>query len=139
MRSLHERWYEATEAKDLDGIMEPVAATVVSYEHELPLEYVGRDEVREVCANGLDASTGTVTWTVPDLAVIARDDLAAVVGPQPDDRAAAGRHHDRSSSRGTASSSGPVGLGDDPPARRRSPSTRTPGRRGTDLTPDREH
>ncbi|MET8093418.1 nuclear transport factor 2 family protein [Micromonospora sp. NPDC005220] len=80
VRALHQRWYEATEAKDLDGIMEPVAETVVSYEHELPLEYVGRDEVREVCANGLDAGSGTVTWTVPELAVVVRDDLAVAWG-----------------------------------------------------------
>ncbi|WP_433317537.1 YybH family protein [Micromonospora sp. CA-269861] len=80
VRDLHQRWYEATEAKDLDGIMEPVAENVVSYEHERPLEYVGRDQVRQVCANGLDISTGTVTWTVPDLAVVVRDDVAVAWG-----------------------------------------------------------
>lgn len=80
VQALHQRWFEATEAKDLDGIMEPIAEPVVSYEHEQPLEYVGRDQVREVCANGLDVSTGTVTWTVPELAVIVRDDLAVSWG-----------------------------------------------------------
>ncbi|MCG5439986.1 YybH family protein [Micromonospora foliorum] len=80
VRALHQRWFAATEAKDLDGIMEPVAETVVSYEHERPLEYVGRERVREVCASGLDSSTGTVTWTVPKLAVVVRDDLAVTWG-----------------------------------------------------------
>ncbi|MFF4878674.1 YybH family protein [Micromonospora sp. NPDC000668] len=80
VRALHRRWFEATAAKDLDGLMEPIAPAVVSYEHEQPLEYVGRDQVREVCASGLDASGGTVTWEVPDLAVVVRDDLAVSWG-----------------------------------------------------------
>ncbi|WP_230415919.1 YybH family protein [Micromonospora tarapacensis] len=40
----------------------------------------GRDRVREVCASGLHASDGTVTWTVPDLKVVVRDDLAVAWG-----------------------------------------------------------
>jgi ketosteroid isomerase-like protein len=80
VRALHRRWFEATAAKDLVGLMKPIAEDVVSYEHEQPLEYVGRDRVREVCAKGLDASDGTVTWTVPDLTVIVRDDLAVSWG-----------------------------------------------------------
>jgi ketosteroid isomerase-like protein len=51
---------------------------VVSYEQ--PLEYVCRDRFRDVCANGLDASDGNVTWTVPDLKVVVRDDLAVSWG-----------------------------------------------------------
>jgi len=80
VRTLHQRWFEATAAKDLDGLMAPIAAAVVSYEHEQPLEYLGRDRVRAVCANGLDAVDGTVTWTVPDLHVVVRDDLAVAWG-----------------------------------------------------------
>jgi len=80
IRTLHQRWFEATAAKDLDGLMRPIAETVVSYEHEQPLQYVGRDRVREVCANGLDAGHGAVTWTVPDLRVVVRDDLAVAWG-----------------------------------------------------------
>jgi ketosteroid isomerase-like protein len=61
VRTLHRRWFEATAAKDIDGLMEPIAETVVSYEHEHPLEYVGRDQVREVCASGLDGAPGCST------------------------------------------------------------------------------
>lgn len=80
VRALHQRWFEATAAKDLDGLMRPIAEAVISYEHEQPLEYVGRDRVRQVCASGLDASDGTVTWTVPDLKIVVRDDLAVAWG-----------------------------------------------------------
>lgn len=80
VRTLHQRWFEATAAKDLDGLMRPIAEAVTSYEHEQPLEYTGRDQVREVCASGLDASDGTVTWTVPDLKLVVRDDLAVAWG-----------------------------------------------------------
>jgi uncharacterized protein (TIGR02246 family) len=80
VRTLHQRWFESTAAKDLDGLMSPIAEAVISYEHEQPLEYVGRGRVREVCANGLDAGSGAVTWTVPDLQVVVRDDLAVAWG-----------------------------------------------------------
>jgi uncharacterized protein (TIGR02246 family) len=80
VRALHERWFEATAAKDLDGLMRPIAEAVTSYEHEQPLEYTGRDQVREICASGLDAGDGTVTWTVPDLKIVVRDDLAVAWG-----------------------------------------------------------
>jgi uncharacterized protein (TIGR02246 family) len=80
VRTLHERWFEATAAKDLDELMRPIAEAVVSYEHEQPLEYVGRDRVRAICAKGLRAGAGTVTWTVPDLRVTVRDDLAVAWG-----------------------------------------------------------
>ena len=80
VRALHQRWFEATAAKDLDGLMEPIADAIVSYEHVQPLEYLGRDQVREVCASGLNASAGTVTWNVPDVAVVVRDDLAVAWG-----------------------------------------------------------
>jgi ketosteroid isomerase-like protein len=80
IRELHRRWFEATAERDLDALMEPIAETVVSYEHEQPLEYVGRDRVREICADGLDTGDGTVTWTVPDMQVIVRDELAVSWG-----------------------------------------------------------
>lgn len=80
IRALHQQWFAATAAKDLDGLMAPIADAVVSYEHEQPLQYLGRDRVREVCANGLNASAGTVTWTVPDLRVVVRGDLAVAWG-----------------------------------------------------------
>jgi uncharacterized protein (TIGR02246 family) len=80
VRDLHRRWFAATAAKDLDGLMEPIAEDVVSYEHEQPLVHVGVGTVREVCAAGLEVGAGEVTWTVPDLAVVVRDDLAVAWG-----------------------------------------------------------
>jgi uncharacterized protein (TIGR02246 family) len=76
VRALHERWFAATAAKDLDTIMDGIADDVVSYEHEAPLAYTGADAVREVCRGGLEASTGTVTWDVPELEVVVVGDLA---------------------------------------------------------------
>jgi uncharacterized protein (TIGR02246 family) len=90
VRALHRRWFEATAAKDLDGIMAGIADDVVSYEHEVPLAYVGADAVREVCRQGLEASDETVTWDVPDLTVLVGGDLAVGWGlnrmgvPRPD-------------------------------------------------------
>jgi uncharacterized protein (TIGR02246 family) len=80
VRALYDRWYAATAAKDLDALMAPIAADVVSYEHDEPLQYVGVDAVREVCRRGLDVSGGSVTWEVPELRVVVRDDLAVTWG-----------------------------------------------------------
>jgi ketosteroid isomerase-like protein len=80
VRALHERWYAQTAAKDLDGMMEGIDERVVSYEHEAPLQYTGRDQVREACRRGLEAGAGDVTWTMPDLTVVVRDDIAVTYG-----------------------------------------------------------
>jgi uncharacterized protein (TIGR02246 family) len=79
VRDVHRRWAEDTAADDLDGLMAPIADDVVSYEHEGPLQYVGIDEVREVCRAGLDASTEAV-WEIPDLRVVAGGDIAVSWG-----------------------------------------------------------
>ena len=76
VRAVHDRWYAATAAKDLDGIMESIAPDVVSYEHEAPLAYTGADAVRAVCRAGLEVTPGPVTWDVPDLTVLTDGDLA---------------------------------------------------------------
>lgn len=81
LRLLHQRWFDSTAAKDLDGLMAPIADDVVSYEHEQPLQYTGVQAVRELCRAGLDASgNGTVTWTVPDLKILVDGDLAVAWG-----------------------------------------------------------
>lgn len=77
VRAVHEQWYAATVAKDLDGIVAHLADDVVSYEHEG--EATGADEVRAACATGLDSGTDVV-WTVPDLQVHVREDLAVAWG-----------------------------------------------------------
>jgi uncharacterized protein (TIGR02246 family) len=80
VRSIHQRWFDRTAAKDLDGLMSHIADDVVSYEHDAPLEHVGLPQVREVCRRGLDISGGVVGWDVPDLAIVARDDIAVAWG-----------------------------------------------------------
>lgn len=80
IRALHERWFERTAAKDLDGLMDGIADDVVSYEHVAPLEHVGLARVRQVCRDGLEAGTGEVTWQVPELSVVVTDDLAVAWG-----------------------------------------------------------
>lgn len=81
VRGVHERWFDATSAKDLDGLMAAIADDVVSYEHVPPLRYLGVEAVREVCRQGLDAGDGAeVSWDVPDLKILVRDDLAVAWG-----------------------------------------------------------
>ncbi|WP_309258588.1 MULTISPECIES: SgcJ/EcaC family oxidoreductase [unclassified Streptomyces] len=80
VRAVHDYWFERTAAKDLEGLMRHIADDIVSYEHDAPLQYVGRDQVREVCRNGLESAEGTVSWGVPDMRVLVRDDLAVVWG-----------------------------------------------------------
>jgi uncharacterized protein (TIGR02246 family) len=80
VRSIHAGWAERTRARDLDGLMEEIADDVVSYEHEAPLAYTGIDAVREVCRRGLDAGPDEVDFSVPDLTVRVRDDLAVAWG-----------------------------------------------------------
>ena len=80
IRAVHAKWSDRTAAKDLDGLMENIDPDVVSYEHIAPLSYVGRDAVREVCRQGLEASTGNVGMETPDLTVRVGDDLAVSWG-----------------------------------------------------------
>ncbi|MBD3009002.1 SgcJ/EcaC family oxidoreductase [Streptomyces sp. 5-10] len=80
VRAVHQHWFDRTAAKDLDGLMAHIAEDIVSYEHDTPLQYIGRDRVREVCRAGLDSAPGRVTWDVPELKVLIRDDLAVVWG-----------------------------------------------------------
>jgi uncharacterized protein (TIGR02246 family) len=80
VRAVHEQWFADTAALDLDALMAHVAADVVSYEHEAPLQYVGVEAVREVCRTGLEATGGAVGWTVPELQVLAQGDLAVAWG-----------------------------------------------------------
>jgi uncharacterized protein (TIGR02246 family) len=81
IRALQDRWIEQTATGDLDGMMERIADDVVSYEHGTRLEHVGKDSVREVCKAGLEAGGGAdIRWTIPELTVLTRDDLAVSWG-----------------------------------------------------------
>ncbi|MGC5031333.1 YybH family protein [Micromonospora sp. DT229] len=81
LRELHQRWFAATAAQDLDTLMEPIAADIVSYEHAGPLQYVGAPAVWEVCQAGLAAAgDAEVTWDVPDQTILVDGDLAVSWG-----------------------------------------------------------
>lgn len=80
LRNLFTGWWRAAAAKDVGGAMAPIAADVVSYEHDTPLQHVGLDAVRAVCQRGFDAAKGELRWDVPDLQVIVRGDLAVTWG-----------------------------------------------------------
>lgn len=80
IRAIHDNWFQATQAKDLAALMSNIADDIVSYEHDAPLQYVGRNSVREVCKAGLDSAAGGVQWDVPELQVLIRDDIAVAWG-----------------------------------------------------------
>ena len=80
LRELFERWFEASARKDLDASMEPIDASIVSYEHGTPQEYRGLDAVREVCAGGFEYQTGDFRWDIPDLQVHVSGHLAVTWG-----------------------------------------------------------
>ncbi|MEU6408445.1 SgcJ/EcaC family oxidoreductase [Microbispora sp. NPDC046933] len=101
VRELHRRWFAGTAAKDLDGLMEGIAGDVVSYEHDQPLQHRGVEAVREVCARGLDAAQDGVSWDVPDLKILVRQDLAVAWGLNRVRVEQAGGESDETWSRGT--------------------------------------
>jgi uncharacterized protein (TIGR02246 family) len=81
IRAVQGRWIEQTATGDLDGMVERIADDVVSYEHGTRLEYVGKESVREVCKAGLEAGGGAdIHWSIPELTVLTRDDLAVSWG-----------------------------------------------------------
>jgi len=80
IRAVHEEWTDRTAAKDLEGLLEHIAPDIVSYEQVAPLQYVGIDEVREVCRRGLNSSAGRIDFDTPDLSVKVGGDLAVSWG-----------------------------------------------------------
>ena len=77
---LHEAWFAAAAAKDLDGSMAPISPDVVSYEHTAPLQLTEVSAIREECRAGFERAADDFTWTVPDLRVLVRGDLAVAWG-----------------------------------------------------------
>jgi uncharacterized protein (TIGR02246 family) len=80
VRAVHDRWTAGTAERNLDELMDNISDDIVSYEHDAPLAYVGIDAVREVCKQGLDAAAESVDFTVPELSVLVREDLAVAWG-----------------------------------------------------------
>jgi ketosteroid isomerase-like protein len=80
IRAVHEEWTDRTAAKDLDALLKHIAPGIVSYEQVGPLQYVGIDDVREVCRQGLDSSPGRIDFDTPELTVQVGGDLAVSWG-----------------------------------------------------------
>lgn len=80
IRDLHEAWFAASRAKDLDASMAPISPDIVSYEHSAPLQRTAMDELREECRRGFEYQPDDFEWTVPNLQVIVRDDIAVSWG-----------------------------------------------------------
>lgn len=80
VRKIHQNWFEQTAQKNLDGIMAHIDNNIVSYEHDSPLQYKGREHVREVCKYGLESASGAIKWDIPDLEVMVHGDLAVAWG-----------------------------------------------------------
>lgn len=80
VRSLFDDWFRASERKDLDASMAPVAPDVISYEHNTPLVYRGVAGLRANCKDGFDRAPEAFRWDVPDLRVIVRGDIAITWG-----------------------------------------------------------
>ncbi len=60
--------------------MQCIDPEIISYEHAGALQYVGIDEVREVCRGGLESSPGPIELAIPNLTVLADGDLAVAWG-----------------------------------------------------------
>lgn len=73
-------WFAASERKDLDAAMEPIADTITSYEHSLPLEVRDIAAMREECRKGFDQASPEFRWDIPDLEIIVRGDIAVTWG-----------------------------------------------------------
>ncbi len=101
LRDIHRQWFADTTAKDLDGLMRPIASNIVSYEHDAPLEHVGVDQVRDACKRGLDSAPAGVRWDVPDLSIRVDGDLAVAWGLNRMEAELADGTHVESWSRGT--------------------------------------
>lgn len=80
LRALFSAWFLASERKDLDASMAPIAADVLSYEHEAPLSYQGVEALRATCAVGFARAPETFRWDVPDLRIVVRGDVAITWG-----------------------------------------------------------
>lgn len=80
IRDLHDAWFAAAHAKDLDASMRPISTEIVSYEHSAPLQVTSVEEMREECRRGFAQASDDFTWTVPDLRIVVREDLAVAWG-----------------------------------------------------------
>jgi len=80
VRALFQQWFRASERRDLDASMAPIAKDVLSYEHEAPLLHRGVEALRASCKVGFEQAPEHFRWEVPDLRVVIRGDIAVTWG-----------------------------------------------------------
>lgn len=80
IRDLHATWFAASARKDLDAAMAPISPAIVSFEHSAPLQCTDISDIREECRRGFGYQGEDFSWTVPDLRVMVRGDLAVTWG-----------------------------------------------------------
>lgn len=80
IRKLFIDWLAASSQKDIDAAMEPISETIVSYEHSMPLEVCNITALRKECLIGFERAGSEFKWSIPDLKIIVRDDIAVTWG-----------------------------------------------------------
>lgn len=80
IRELHERWFTASAQRDLDATMAVISPSITSYEHSVPLQFTDIEAIREECRTGFEQARGDFDWSVPDLQIIVRGDIAVAWG-----------------------------------------------------------
>lgn len=83
IRKRFAEWWQHSAVMDIEGTMAKIADDVVSYEHQAPLVHRGEAAVRASCQGGFDAMKqlgGAFRWTVENLEVVVRDDIAVAWG-----------------------------------------------------------
>ena len=80
IRQLFVDWFAASSRKDIEAAMKPISETIVSYEHSSPLEVRDLAALREECEVGFEKAGPEFDWSIPDLTIVVRDDIAVTWG-----------------------------------------------------------
>jgi ketosteroid isomerase-like protein len=73
-------WLAASSRKEIDAAMAPISETIVSYEHSMPLEFRDIAALRKECLTGFERVGSEFEWSIPDLKIIVRGDIAVTWG-----------------------------------------------------------
>jgi ketosteroid isomerase-like protein len=75
----HHRWRQANAAKDIDAVTALIAPSIIAYEYLPPHQLSDRGEIRDEYAARFETDH-EVDWSVPDLHVMVRGDIAIAWG-----------------------------------------------------------
>jgi uncharacterized protein (TIGR02246 family) len=76
IRALIHEWAAALRAKDIDRVMSHYAANVVSFDLAPPLQYAGREALRQSLAEWFPTFQGPIGYEIHDVGITASDDVA---------------------------------------------------------------